>query len=265
MLLAINVGNTNIHLGLFAAEEDPPRLLKDWRIRTEPRMTADEIVLVLRGLLGAELVKVTSFAGLSTVPSLLRAMREMTSKYLPDAQVLLVEPGVKTGVPIMVDNPKEVGADRIANALAAYELYRTACLVVDFGTSTVVDAVSAKGEFLGGAIAPGIELGVNALAAGTVTLRQVELIPPRNVLGKNTIEALQSGIIYGFAGQVDGLVQRMRASISGFSNKSNVTVVAAGYLAPVVYDECATLTHHNPALTLTGLAIMLKRQRVRNL
>ncbi|MGJ0118105.1 type III pantothenate kinase [Williamsia sp. MIQD14] len=260
MLLALDVGNTNIHLGVFAGRGDHAHLVRDWRIRTEPRMTADELALTLRGLLGDDVDRVVSVVGLSTVPSLLREMRVVVGKYFGSGPHVLLEPGLRTGVALLVDNPKEVGTDRVANALAAHATYGTACIVVDFGTTTLVDVVSAKGEFLGGAIAPGIDLAVDALAARTVTLRTVELLPPRSVVGKNTVEALQSGILYGFAGQVDGLVTRVRREIPGFADTDEVTVVATGYLAPLVFDECRTLDVHHGHLTLEGLRLVFERQ-----
>ncbi|MGU3291798.1 type III pantothenate kinase [Williamsia sp. M5A3_1d] len=260
MLLALDVGNTNIHLGVFAGRGDHAHLVRDWRIRTEPRMTADELALTLRGLLGDDVERVVSVVGLSTVPSLLREMRVVVGRYFGSGPHVLLEPGLRTGVALLVDNPKEVGTDRVANALAAQATYGTACIVVDFGTTTLVDVVSAKGEFLGGAIAPGIDLAVDALAARTVTLRTVELLPPRSVVGKNTVEALQSGILYGFAGQVDGLVTRVRREIPGFADTDDVTVVATGYLAPLVFDECRTLDVHHDHLTLEGLRLVFERQ-----
>ncbi len=267
MLLALDVGNTNIHLGVFAGKGENARLVHDWRMRTEPKMTADELALSLRGLLGADVERVVSVVGLSTVPSLLREMRVVVSKYFGAGPHVLLEPGLRTGVALLVDNPKEVGTDRVANALAAHVTYGTACIIVDFGTTTLVDVVSAAGEFLGGAIAPGIDLAVDALAARTVTLRRVELLPPRSVIGKNTVEALQSGILYGFAGQVDGLVSRVRREVPGFGLPDptapaapEVTVVATGYLAPLVFDECQTLTVHHPYLTLEGLRLVFERQ-----
>ncbi|GAB2661738.1 type III pantothenate kinase [Gordonia jinhuaensis] len=260
MLLALDVGNTNIHLGVFAGSGSHARLVADWRIRSEARMTADEFALMLRGLLGSDIESVTGVVGLSTVPSLLREMRVMMPRYFGSATHVLLEPGVRTGVPLLVDNPKEVGTDRVANALAAFSTYEKPCVVVAFGTTTLVDAVSAKGEFLGGAIAPGIDIAVEALAERTITLRKVELRPPRSVIGKNTVEALQSGILYGFAGQVDGLVGRIRRDVPGF-DADDVVVVATGYLAPLVFDECRTLNAHHEYLTLEGLRLVYERQR----
>ncbi len=262
MLLAVDIGNTNIHLGVFSGTRDHAKLVRDWRIHTDPRLTADELALTIAGLLGDDMETVTAVAGLSTVPSLMREMRVMTEKYFGAGPHALLEPGVRTGVPLLVDNPKEVGGDRVANALAAHAEFVGPCIVVAFGTATVVDAVSAKGEFLGGAIAPGVNLAVEALAEHTVTLRRTELRAPRGVLGKNTAEALQAGIIYGFAGQVDALVDRVRDEVPGFDG-DDVTVVATGFLAPLMFGECETLTDHRPYLTLDGLRRVYDRSSER--
>ena len=260
MLLTIDVGNTNIHLGVFAGSGDHATLVRDWRIHTQPNATADELALTIRGLLGDDLETVTAVAALSTVPSLLRELRVMLPRYFGDGDAnrhVLLEPGVRTGVPLLVDNPKEVGTDRVANAVAAGGRFPgRPVIVVAFGTATVVDAISAKGEFLGGAIAPGVHLGVEALSEHTVTVRKVELRSPRSVLGKNTVEALQSGILFGFADQVDGLVDRIREEVEGFSD---AVVVATGYLAPLMLDECETITEHDSGLSLDGLRRVYER------
>ena len=251
MLLAIDVGNTNTVLGLF----EDSALVHSWRVNTNARQTADEIELTFRGLLGD--IPVTGIALCSTVPSVLSEMRIMLSRYYPDVPTVIVEPGIKTGVPIQTDNPKEVGADRIVNSLAAFSLYGGPCIVVDFGTSTNLDVVSDKGEFLGGALAPGIEISLDALASRAAQLRKVELSTPKNVIGKNTVEALQSGMIYGFAGQVDGLVDRIIDEIG-----TDVTaVIATGGLAPIVLAESETITHHEPDLTLLGLQLVFQRNQ----
>lgn len=261
MLLTVDVGNTNIHVGVFAGFGDHASLVRDWRVHTQPHLTADELALTLRGLLGEDIERVTGVAALSTVPSLLREIRVMVPRYFGSRPHVLLEPGVRTGIPLLVDNPKEVGTDRVANALAAQGMFPDRpCIVVAFGTATVVDVISAKGEFLGGAIAPGVNLAVEALSEHTVTVRKVELSPPRSVVGKNTVEALQSGILFGFAGQVDGLVNRIRAEVPGFDGR-NVAVVATGYLAPLVYGETETLTDHRPHLTLDGLRRVYERAR----
>ncbi|KAA9154956.1 type III pantothenate kinase [Amycolatopsis acidicola] len=253
MLLAIDVGNTNIVLGLFQGE----RLVGDWRMRTDAQMTADELSLTMRGLLGSYADEVTGISALSTVPAVLRELRVMLGRYYADVPKVVVEPGVRTGVPLLVDNPREVGADRLVNTLAAHHLHESACVVVDFGTSTNVDAISAKGEFLGGAFAPGIEISVDALAARAAALRKVELVAPRSVIGKNTVECLQSGILYGFAGQVDGLVRRI---VKELSTDGPVAVLATGGLAPLVITESETITEHVPDLTLLGLRLAYERQ-----
>jgi len=170
---------------------------------------------------------------------------------------VVVEPGVRTGVPVLMDNPREVGADRIINALAAAQLYDGPCIVVDFGTATTFDVVSPRGEYIGGAIAPGIDISLEALGRRGAQLRKVELLRPRHVIAKNTVEALQSGVVFGFASQVDGIVARMVEELGVAA--SEVNVVATGGLAPVVVDECASFTDHQPWLTLLGLETVFGR------
>nr|WP_208407261.1 type III pantothenate kinase [Amycolatopsis granulosa] len=257
--MAIDVGNTNIVLGLYEGRGDTAKLVRDWRMRTDAQMTADELALTMRGLLGAHADAITGISALSTVPAVLREMRVMLGRYYPRVPKVVVEPGVRTGVPLLVDNPREVGADRLVNTLAAHHLYRTACVVVDFGTSTNVDVISAKGEFLGGAFAPGIEISVDALAARAAALRKVELARPRSVIGKNTVECLQSGIVFGFAGQVDGLVRRIVRELTARTHEP-VTVLGTGGLAPLVIGESETITEHVPDLTLLGLRLAFERQ-----
>lgn len=249
MLLAIDVGNTNTVLGMFDGED----LSASWRIKTDARTTADEMVLTFRGLLAGEW-EITGIALCSTVPAVLREMRVMLDRYFGDVPTVIVEPGTKTGVPVLTDNPKEVGADRIVNTIAAHHQYGGPCIVVDFGTSTNLDVVSAKGEFLGGALAPGIEISLDALSQRAAQLRKVELVRPRSVIGKNTVEALQSGALYGFAGQVDGLVDRIVDELGEVT-----AVVATGGLAPIVVLESQTITHHDPELTLTGLRLVFEK------
>ncbi len=250
MLLAIDVGNTNTVIGLF----DGDVIRHSWRIKTDARETADEIELTFRGLL-AGAPEITGIALCSTVPAVLREMRTMLDRYYHDVTRVIVEPGIKTGVSVLTDNPKEVGADRIVNSLAAYTLFGGPAIVVDFGTSTNLDVISAKGEFLGGALAPGIEISIDALASRAAQLRKVELVTPRNVIGKNTVEALQSGAIFGFAGQVDGLVDRITEELGGEVK----AVIATGGLAGIVVPESDTITHHEPDLTLIGLRLMFER------
>ncbi|MEI7925067.1 MAG: type III pantothenate kinase [Chloroflexota bacterium] len=249
MLLAIDVGNTNTVLGMFEGET----LVASWRIKTDSRTTADEMVLTYRGLL-SESAPVTGIVLCSTVPAVLREMRVMLARYFAHVPTVIVEPGTKTGVPVLTDNPKEVGADRIVNTIAAHHLFGGPCIVVDFGTSTNLDVVSEKGEFLGGALAPGIEISLDALAARAAQLRKVELVRPRSPIGKNTVEALQSGALYGFAGQVDGLVERISAELGEVT-----AVVATGGLAQIVVDESRTITNHEPDLTLLGLRLVFDK------
>jgi type III pantothenate kinase len=249
MLLAIDVGNTNTVLGLFGGES----LESSWRIKTDAQSTADEMALTFRGLL-ADQPAIDGIALCSTVPSVLREMRLMLSRYYRDVPTVIVEPGTKTGVPVLTDNPKEVGADRIVNTIAAHHQFGGPCIVVDFGTSTNFDVVSAKGEFLGGALAPGIEISLDALASRAAQLRKVELVRPRSAIGKNTVEALQSGALYGFAGQVDGLVDRITADLGEVT-----AVVATGGLAPIVLPESRRITHHEPDLTLLGLRLVFDK------
>jgi type III pantothenate kinase len=192
------------------------------------------------------------------VPSVLHEMREMCARYYRDRPTVIVEPGVKTGIPIRYDNPKEVGSDRIMNSLAAVHLYGGPAIVVDFGTSTNFDAVSARGEFVGGALAPGIEISVEALARRAAQLLKVELARPPHVIGKSTVEALRSGLLYGFAGQVEGIARRMRAELHP-EDPSAVTVIATGGLAPLLIGEVPLIDAHEPWLTLIGLRLVYER------
>ena len=249
MLLTIDVGNTNTVLGLFDGKD----LIKSWRVKTDPRSTADEMSLQFNALVSG--YAITGLSICSTVPATLRELRTMIATYFSDIATTIVEPGTKTGVPLLVDNPKEIGADRIVNTLAAHTLFGGPAIVVDFGTSTNLDVVSPKGEFLGGALAPGIEISVDALASRAAQLRKVELIRPKNAIGKNTVEALQSGTIFGFAGQVDGLVEKISAELAESYEQAPI-VTATGGLAPLVIDVSATIDKYEPDLTLIGLRLI---------
>jgi len=249
MLLTIDVGNTNTVLGLFDGKD----LIKSWRVKTDPRSTSDEISLQINALVQGYTISGLSIC--STVPATLRELRTMIATYFSNLPTTIVEPGTKTGVPLLVDNPKEIGADRIVNTLAAHTLYGGPAIVVDFGTSTNLDVVSPKGEFLGGALAPGIEISVDALAARAAQLRKVELIRPKNAIGKNTVEALQSGTIFGFAGQVDRLVEKITAELA-LSYDQAPTVIATGGLAPLVIDVSESIDEYEPDLTLIGLRLI---------
>jgi type III pantothenate kinase len=252
VLLCIDVGNTQTVLATFDGE----RLAHSWRIKTDSRATADELALTLRGLLAAEAVRITGVSACSTVPAVLHELRAMFTKYYADVPVVVVEPGIRTGVPLAYNNPREVGTDRVMNTLAAFSLYGGPAIVVDFGTSTSFDVVGQRGDFLGGALAPGIEISVDALAARAAQLVKVELTRPPRAIGKNTVEAMQSGIMYGFAGQVDGIVRRIITELGDAR-----AVIATGGLAPLVLGECQTVTHHEPHLTLIGLRLVWEKNR----
>ena len=256
MLLTIDVGNTNTVLGIFNKD----KLEQSWRVKTDPRDTADELWLQYSALVNG--FDITGVAICSTVPAVLREVRKLIDEHYSDIKTTIIEPGVKTGVPLLVDNPKEIGADRIVNSLAAFTLYGSdgPSIVVDFGTSTNLDVVSPKGEFLGGARAPGIEISVAALAARAAQLRKVELVKPKSVIGKNTVEALQSGTIFGFAGQVDGLVNRIIDELSDlYPDAGEVCVIATGGLAPLVLGISEMIEFHEPDLTLIGLRLVHER------
>jgi type III pantothenate kinase len=251
MLLTVDVGNTNTVLGLF----DGPELFESYRIKTDPRVTGDELALMFRGLL-SDHQKPDGVAVCSTVPAVLDQLRAMFERYFADVPTVVVGPGVKTGVPLLYDNPREVGPDRVVNTLAAHTLYGGPAVVVDFGTSTNFDVVSANGEFLGGALAPGIEIAVDALAARAARLFKVELVEPRSVIGKTTNEALQSGLLYGFAGQVDGMVHRIADELG-----ADPIVIATGGLSHLMISVCDTLDHHEPDLTLIGLRLVFEKNQ----
>jgi len=255
MLLCADIGNTYTTVGLLAGGS----VLDHWRMATDERRTADEWAVLIRSLVGESAVReeLDGVAVCATVPSVLHEWRDMLRGYYGDVPHVVVEPGVKTGVPILMDNPREVGSDRIMNALAASVLFPGTSIVVDFGTATTFDVVSVRGEYIGGAIAPGIEISLDALGRRGAQLRKVELLRPRTVIAKNTVEALQSGILYGFASQVDGIVTRMVAELK--MDIGQVNVIATGGLAPVVVEECATFTEHQPWLTLLGLELVYAR------
>lgn len=255
MILVADIGNSITVLGLMKDDE----VLAHWRVSTDERRTADEWAVLVRGLLrdAPQAGEIDGIAVCSTVPAVLHEWREMLATHFGEVRHVVVEPGVRTGVPVLMDNPREVGADRILNALAAAALYDGATIVVDFGTATTFDVVSARGEYIGGAIAPGIEISLEALGRRGAQLRKVELLRPRSVIAKNTVEALQSGTLFGFASQVEGLVSRMIAELG--ADPASVNVVATGYLANVVYDEVACFTDHAPWLTLHGLSLVYRR------
>ena len=249
MLLVIDVGNTETVLGVFEGDE----LVEHWRLATVGTRTQDEYRLLLRSLLagsGYERPKLTGVALASVVPPVTGALREVASD-LADGPLLEVGPGVKTGMPILIDNPREVGADRIVNAVAAASRHGTPAIVVDFGTSTNFDVVSTAGEYIGGVIATGLEVSQEALIRATAALRRVELIPPRSVIGKGTVEAIQSGLLYGHAGLVDAIIERITAELDGDAH-----TVATGGLASTIVPFCSTVDIVDPFLTLHGLRLV---------
>ncbi len=252
MLMTIDCGNTQTVIGLFSGHE----LVDHWRIATQPERTSDELALMFQQFLGFHGfsfdAQVSGIAIASGVPRVTAALREMTERYF-GFSALVLEPGVRTGMPILYDEPKNVGADRIANAVGAYDLYGGPTIVVDFGTANTVDAVSEKGEYLGGAIFPGIEISLEALFERAAALRSVELVAPKNVIGKSTIEAIQSGAVYGFSGQIDAIVDRFRAELGP------ATVVSTGGLAELIIPHSRTIEHFEPWLTLQGLRIIHER------
>jgi len=254
MLLAININNTQIKVGGY----DGTDLLVHWRIATDLNKTDDEYAMILRGLFqyaGLEFPAVESAAISSVVPPLTEVFERLCSRYFGVAP-LVVGPGVRTGMRILYEHPKEVGADRICNAIAVYEKHGGPAIVVDFGTATTFTAVSAEGDFLGGAIAPGIGISVDALAEHTAQLPRVELSKPKTVIGRSTVTAMQAGIIFGFVGQVEEIVRRIRTELGGHA----VTVATGGW-AELIVDDCRCFDHLDPLLTLEGLRIIDERNR----
>jgi type III pantothenate kinase len=247
LLLAADVGNTQTVLGLFDAD----RLTEHWRVATEAERTGDELAVLLTGLLDLDAVDGICLA--SSVPGLVRSYVELAERWA-GAPLLVVGPGVRTGIPIRYDDPREVGPDRIANAVAARERYGAPSIVVDFGTSTNFDVVSADGEFVGGVLAPGIETSMEALFARAARLFTIDFVEPPTVIGKTTAAALQSGLVYGFAGQVDAVVTRIRGELG-----ADAPAIATGGLAELIAPHCQTVGHVDLLLTLEGLRLVWER------
>ena len=278
MLLAIDVGNTQTVIGLFALDGDADGNRADvvldedlllesrfsdgfvdrWRIATLPERTADELVLVLQEFLAFHGYSfdddIEGVAISSVVPRCTAAYRELVTKYFGYRPVV-IEPGVKTGMPILTENPREVGADRIANAVAALNEFGGPAIVIDFGTATTFDALSVKGEYLGGAIAAGLDISLDALYTRAAALRRVELVEPRGVIGRTTVQSIQAGAIYGTAGMVDGICRRIMDELG------SATVVATGGLAPLIAPYTSSIEHVEPWLTLHGLRLVFERNR----
>ncbi|GAB6269661.1 MAG: type III pantothenate kinase [Smithella sp.] len=252
MLLVIDVGNTNTVLGLF----DGDRLIHDWRIRTESDHTVDEYGILITNLYQSsrmdakEIKAVTAVIISCVVPPMLNILEPLCQKYFK-IKPMIVGPGIKTGMPIFYDNPKEVGADRIVNAVAAYDKYRKESIIVDFGTATTFDYISPRGEYMGGCIAPGIVISTEALFARASKLPRVEFSKPKNIITKDTVSAIQAGIMFGYAGLVDGIVERMKAEA-----KTKPLVIATGGLARVVAQEAKSIDKIEEMLTLEGLRLI---------
>jgi len=255
-LLAADIGNSHTVLGIVRDGD----VAADWRVATVESRTADEWAVLIHGLLGEREAEVGGIVVCSTVPTVLQEWRTMLTHHFAALTSVIVEPGIRTGVPVLTDNPREVGTDRIVNALAAATRYGGPAVVVDFGgTATTFDVVNSEGQYVGGAISPGIEISLEALERRGAQLRMVELRRPRSVIARNTVEALQSGMVFGVASQVDGIVARVIDELG--VEASAVTVIATGYLAPLVYDECRSFTAHDPWLTLRGLELVYLRNR----
>src|SRR2546421_6489537 len=249
MLLAVDVGNTNVTLALFEGE----KLAADWRVTSRREWTADEVAVELRQLFslqGLELGVVTGVVISSVVPTLTPPRVGAPRRYLK-CEPVMVGPGVKTGVRIRYDNPKDVGADHIANALAAYSKYGGPVIVIDFGTAVTYDAINADGDYLGGAIAPGVEISLDALVSQTAMLRRVEPVAPDSVIGRNTVASIQSGLVWGFVAQVEGMVKRMVEELGG-----KARVIATGGQASLVAGATHVIETTDPLLTLEGLRLI---------
>src|SRR5262245_36987951 len=252
MLLAIDIGNTNIVLGLYQGR----KLVTHWRLATQAERTADEYGVIISQLIdysGHRCQQISAIAVSCVVPPMLTTAQELAHKFF-HIDPLIVGPGIKTGMPIHYESPKDVGADRIVNAIAAYEKYHDSCIIVDFGTATTIDLISKKGEYIGGAIAPGLSISLEALVQRASKLPRIEVVKPKEVVGRNTVSSIQAGIFFGYVGLVDGIVRQIEKE-----NGVKAKVVATGGLAPLVASECDTISEVDEFLTLDGLRIIYER------
>lgn len=253
MILVIDVGNTHIVLGVYEKTE----LLASWRLNTDKERTADELGMFLLNLFdhaGLKADKIEAVIIASVVPPIMYTLEHSIKKYLK-LEPMIVGPGTKTGINIRCQNPKEVGSDRIVNAVAGYELYGGPLIIVDMGTATTFCAISSKGEYLGGVICPGIKISLEALFQKAAKLPRIDLIKPEGVIGKNTVSSMQSGIFYGYVGQVDYIVKRMKQEMQ----EDDIKVIATGGLSRFIAEESRTINHINPTLSLEGLRIVYER------
>ncbi|MEW6777952.1 MAG: type III pantothenate kinase [Bdellovibrionota bacterium] len=249
MLLVIDVGNTHTVFGLYQGDE----LLGHWRMATDPTRTTDESGIFLKEMLAFSSFNIRDVKGAivsCVVPPMMHAITRMCERYL-SMEPLVVGPGIKTGVPVLYENPREVGADRIVNAVAAYQQEKQSCIVVDLGTATTFDYITPKGEYVGGVISPGMQISLEALFQRASKLPRIEIAPPPKVVGRNTVAAMQAGILYGYAGLIDGVVNRIKAEV-----KTDPKVIATGGLAALVAQEAKTIEKVEPFLTLWGLKLL---------
>lgn len=254
MLLVIDVGNTNIVLGVYEGD----KLIQHWRLSTKRNQTVDECGIVMRNLFilnGLDYREVKDIIISSVVPPIMPTLEEMTRQYF-GLEALVVGPGIKTGMPILYENPREIGADRVVNAVAGFELYGGPLIIVDLGTAITFCVISAKGEYLGGAITAGIGIATEALFQRTAKLPRIDLVKPKKVIGRNTVDSMRSGLVYGYIGQIDGIVRRIKAELG-----SEAFVVATGGLAELLAEDSETIKKVDPLLTIEGLRIIYKRNR----